>query len=62
MNSPAQSKINWTAAIMAIIGILIALDILPPEIEEPLTALALTVGPVLIGTFRTWYTDKSGKQ
>jgi hypothetical protein len=35
MNTPAKSKINYTALLMAVVGILVGLDIIPPEIEEP---------------------------
>lgn len=57
INSPAQSKINYTALVMAIIGILIGFDIIPPEVEEPLTQATLILGPALIATFRTWFTS-----
>ena len=56
INHPAASKINWTALVMATVGLLIGFDVLPPDVEEPLTQVVLIVGPALIATFRTWFT------
>jgi len=56
MNSPALSKINWTALIMAAIGASVALGLVPKELEKPLTDMTLIIGPMLIATFRTWFT------
>ena len=55
-NIPKQSKINYTALIMALVGILVGLDIIPPEIEEPVIQVTLIGGPALIAVFRTWFT------
>jgi hypothetical protein len=55
-NAPAQSKINYTALIMAVVGILVGLDIIPPEIEEHVIQVTLIAGPALIAVFRTWFT------
>jgi hypothetical protein len=55
-NTPKQSKINYTALIMALVGILVGLDIIPPEIEEPVIQVTLIGGPALIAVFRTWFT------
>jgi hypothetical protein len=55
-NTPKQSKINYTALIMAFVGILVGLDIIPPEIEEPVIQVTLIGGPALIAVFRTWFT------
>jgi len=55
-NLPKQSKINYTALIMALVGILVGLDIIPPEIEEPVIQVTLIGGPALIAVFRTWFT------
>jgi|TARA_R110000782_G_scaffold229575_2_gene315954 hypothetical protein len=55
-NMPKQSKINYTALIMALVGILVGLDIIPPEIEEPVIQVTLIGGPALIAVFRTWFT------
>lgn len=56
MNTPAKSKINWTSLIIAIVGLLVATDVLPPEVEKPVTEIALIAGPALIAVFRTWFT------
>jgi hypothetical protein len=55
-NTPAQSKINYTALIMALVGILVGLDIIPREIEEPVVQATLIIGPALVAVFRTWFT------
>ena len=55
-NIPKQSKINYTALIMALVGILVGLDIIPPEIEEPVVQVTMIGGPALIAVFRTWFT------
>lgn len=57
MNSPANSKINWTALVMAVVGLAIAFDLVPKEAEKPLTEVTLILGPVLVATFRTWFTE-----
>ena len=56
INSAAASKINYTALVMALIGGAVALDYIPPELEETVISLTMIVGPVLIATFRTWFT------
>lgn len=57
MNKPINSKINWTALVMAIIGVMVALDYIPPEMEEDVITITMIAGPALIGVFRTWYTE-----
>lgn len=56
MNHPAASKINYTALVMALFGVAVAYDLIPEEAEEALTQVVLIAGPVLIATFRTWFT------
>lgn len=56
MNPATKSKINWTSLIIAVIGGLVAFDVLPQDIEQPVTEITMIVGPVLIATFRTWFT------
>ena len=58
MNPPKKSKINWTSLIMALIGLAAALNFIPADVEESLTEIALIVGPALVATFRTWFTEK----
>lgn len=55
-NKPVNSKINLSALIMALVGILVGLDIIPQEIEEPVVQVTLIGGPALIAVFRTWFT------
>ena len=56
MNKPVKSKINYTALIMAVVGILVGLDVIPPDIEEDVIQVTLIGGPALIAVFRTWFT------
>lgn len=58
MNSPTVSKINWTALVIALIGVLAAFNVLPPKLEQPLTEITMILLPSLIVVFRTWFTDK----
>lgn len=56
MNTPARSKINWTALAVALVGIAAAFDLVPPEAEKHLTEIAMILGPALIMVWRTWFT------
>ncbi len=56
MNTATSSKINWTAAIMAVVNILIISNVLPAAYEGPALVLVNTFGPALIIVFRTWFT------
>lgn len=56
MNRPTVSKINWTAAAIAFVGILIASGVVPPEYETHVVALITIFMPSLIIVFRTWFT------
>ena len=56
MNPAHKSKINWTSLVMALVGIAVAYDLIPPDAEEAVVAPTLIVGPAMIGTFRTWFT------
>ena len=58
MNHPSVSKINWASLAMALIGVAVALGWIPEDMQEPITEGALIVGPMLVMTFRTWFTDK----
>ena len=58
INTAAKSKINWTALAMALVGVASALGYVPDEMKEPLNEAALIVGPMLVATFRTWFTAK----
>jgi len=58
MNSPTVSKINWTALIIALIGVMAAFDVIPADLKEPLIEISMILLPSLIVVFRTWFTDK----
>lgn len=58
MNSAATSKINWTAAVIAIIGILVVSGVIPKGYEMHVVSLTTIFMPSLIIVFRTWFTDK----
>lgn len=53
------SKINWTAMVGAVIGVLAAANVIPAEMQERLTEAALIVVGVLIPVLRTWFTTKA---
>ena len=56
MNKPIKSKINYTGAVISIIGLIAAYDLIPPKAEEHMVELAMIgVGPLII-VFRTWFT------
>ena len=55
-NTAKQSKINYTALVMGLVGVAVGLDIIPKEIEEPVIQVTLIAGPAIIGVFRTWFT------
>lgn len=56
MNRPTVSKINWTSLAVAGVGILSALGMLPPDLQQPITEAVMIIGPLLIMVFRTWFT------
>lgn len=56
MNEAHTSKINWTAMVMALIGIAVILDWIPAEMEQDVITVTMIGGPALIGVFRTWFT------
>jgi ACR3 family arsenite efflux pump ArsB len=58
MNSPVASKINYTALLIQIVGILVVFDVIPKQIEQQVVEITLIVGPALIQVFRTWFTAK----
>ena len=56
MNSNLKSKINWTAASIAILGLLITFDIIPAAMKADLIILITVLGPLLILFFRSTWT------
>lgn len=59
MNHPSVSKINWTAAMIAVVGILVVAGVIPKGYEVHVVSLITIFMPTLIIVFRTWFTDKS---
>ena len=57
MNPPAKSKINYTSLLIAMIGIAVAFELIPAEIEDDVVQITLIAGPMLIATLRTWFTE-----
>lgn len=57
VNKPVKSKINWTALVMALIGLAATFDLIPAEAEEDVVTVTMIAGPALIGVFRTWFTE-----
>lgn len=60
INSPAASKINWTAIAIVAVNISVIAGLVPPEYEQQLTVLVNTLGPAMILLFRTKFTDPAG--
>ena len=56
MNTAAQSKINWTALLIAAVNIAAALGYIPAEIKVDVVTIVNTLGPAAILVFRTWFT------
>jgi len=56
INPAHKSKINYTALVMALVGLAVAFDLIPAEAEQPLAEATLIVGPMLVGALRTWFT------
>jgi len=61
INPPWYSKINYTALVIQIIGLLAILNLIPESMKEQLTEATLLIGPALIQIFRTWFTDNVAK-
>ena len=61
MNEPLQSKINYTAVLISLVTlVLIGIDASAETKAEVLTITTL-VGPPMIVTFRTWFTNRKSK-
>ena len=56
INPAARSKINWLAAMIALVNLAAALEYLPDTAVGPVLALVNTLGPALIVDARTWFT------
>ncbi len=60
INSPAVSKINWTALAIVAINVAVIAGYVPEEYEVQLATLVNIVGPALIVVFRTKFTNPKG--
>jgi len=56
MNAPLKSKINYTGLVIAIIGVVASLDLMPPKMEEHLVEIAMILTGPLVIVFRTYFT------
>ena len=54
-NPPTRSKINITALISTLIGLAAATNLIPANVQQPLTEAALLIAGPLTITFRTWF-------
>ena len=61
INNPIQSKINITALVQNIIGIIVLWEFFSPEFNEKLAGSALMLGGILTFIFRTWFTNNLAK-
>lgn len=58
VNKASSSKINITAGLAGIVGLLSAFDVIPAEQQEAFNEAALIFVGTLIPIFRTWFTVK----
>lgn len=56
VNSPWFSKINWSSALQAAIGMFILWELTPEQYNDKLAGSALLVGGFVNMIFRTFYT------
>lgn len=57
VQSPLTSKINWTALIMLLLGVLTYFGVpIPDDQKLNITTALLVIGPVLIAVFKTFFT------
>lgn len=56
MNTPLKSKINYTGLVIAVIGVIASLDLMPAEMEEHLVEIAMILTGPLVIVFRTYFT------
>jgi len=58
VNHPTVSKINWTALVVILVNVAATSGLLPDQYENSIVQAVNILGPTLIVTFRTWYTEK----
>lgn len=59
MNTKKQSKIMWTSGLAACLGFASFSGYIPEDIEQPLQDFLSTLVPVMIFTFRGWFTGNT---
>jgi len=57
MNSPTNSKINFTALITQVVTILFLAGVMPGKYETAVIAIIGLVMPSIIQIWRTWFTE-----
>lgn len=62
INDPIRSKVNITALAMMVVGLLGIWELVEPFILEKIQQTVLLVGPVLVITFRTFFTGRKKKK
>ena len=60
INSPAVSKINWLAIIVALVNIAAVAGYIPTEYVAHVLTIVNILGPALIIVARTWFTAPKG--
>lgn len=58
MNKPTKSKINFVALLMSLVTLGLIAAGATAEVKAEVLTVTGIVGPVLIGVFRTYFTDK----
>ena len=56
MNTALKSKINYTGLVIALIGVIASLDLIPAAMEEHLVEIAMMLTGPLVIVFRTYFT------
>lgn len=57
VNKPTKSKINYTALLISLVTLGLLLGGASPEVKSEVLTITTLVGPALIMTLRTWFTD-----
>ena len=59
MNTPATSKINYTALITQLITIVLLMGFIPEKYTPHILVIIGLVLPSLVQVFRTWFTGRA---
>ena len=60
INKPARSKINYVAGLTALVGLLVAVGLIPEHVDKELLNLLSVAGPAGIMVCRTGFTEPKG--